>query len=283
MRQNARKFGLTLGVLILAVLIVGVVALALGPVSAQDGGGNRAIRDLNGSRMEDSGGGEAVAPRSSLPGEGDILFEQPPSSPDDPWWEGYTSDGDWEYLCFEDFWGLTEDIGDIHWYGFSLDDVYANCDPTGIEFEVIFYEDSGGSPGAQVATFSNVIPTITDYDEFAYYKACRFEVADLGMPVSLTDGWVSIQSTSSPNGCAFFWLTSPTGNANAIQSYAGEDHILYDNLAFALTGVPEPIVGVGGEAYPASKISLLAPWFGLGVLLAGGISWFVLRRRKAQG
>ena len=39
---------------------------------------------------------------------------------------------------------------------------------------------------------------------------------------------------------------------------------------------------VGGEAYPVSKMSLLAPWIAMAVLLAGGISWYVLRRRRAQ-
>ena len=39
---------------------------------------------------------------------------------------------------------------------------------------------------------------------------------------------------------------------------------------------------VGGEAYPVSKASVLAPWIAVGVVLAGGITWYVLRRRKAQ-
>ena len=39
---------------------------------------------------------------------------------------------------------------------------------------------------------------------------------------------------------------------------------------------------VGGEAYPVSKASLLAPWIAVAVLLIGGISWYVLRRRSAQ-
>jgi parallel beta-helix repeat protein len=39
---------------------------------------------------------------------------------------------------------------------------------------------------------------------------------------------------------------------------------------------------VGGEAYPINKISLLAPWIAVAVLLAGGTSWYVLRRRRAQ-
>jgi hypothetical protein len=39
---------------------------------------------------------------------------------------------------------------------------------------------------------------------------------------------------------------------------------------------------VGGEAYPVSKASLLAPLIAVGVVLAGGISWYVLKRRRAQ-
>jgi hypothetical protein len=39
---------------------------------------------------------------------------------------------------------------------------------------------------------------------------------------------------------------------------------------------------VGGESYPVNKVSLLAPWIAVAVLLAGGTSWFVLRRRRAQ-
>jgi len=39
---------------------------------------------------------------------------------------------------------------------------------------------------------------------------------------------------------------------------------------------------VGGEAYPVSKASLLAPWIAVGVVLAGGISWYILRRRSAR-
>jgi hypothetical protein len=47
-----------------------------------------------------------------------------------------------------------------------------------------------------------------------------------------------------------------------------------------LSGITVP--PVGGEAYPVSKASLRAPWIGVGVLLIGGISWYVLRRRRAQ-
>ncbi|MFC1970311.1 hypothetical protein ACFLVV_03725, partial [Chloroflexota bacterium] len=44
---------------------------------------------------------------------------------------------------------------------------------------------------------------------------------------------------------------------------------------------PEP-PPVGGEAYPVSRISVLAPWIAVAVVLAGGIAWYALRRRRVQ-
>jgi hypothetical protein len=54
-----------------------------------------------------------------------------------------------------------------------------------------------------------------------------------------------------------------------------------EEVATDIVVSPEP-PPVGGEAYPVSKASLLAPWVAVGVLLAGGISWYVLKRRRAQ-
>jgi hypothetical protein len=50
----------------------------------------------------------------------------------------------------------------------------------------------------------------------------------------------------------------------------------------AIDIVVSPAPPVGGEAYPVSRIPVLAPWIAVGVILAGGISWYVLRRRRAQ-
>jgi len=137
----------------------------------------------------------------------------------------------------DDFWGLTEDISDIHWYGMSLSTSSEDCDPTGMEFEITFYQDSGGSPGAPVATFCNVIPTVNYcYLWAGIFSVYRFDVARLKTPVSLTKGWVSIQGIGSPNDCHFAWLNSPTGNKNAVPLAGAE------NLAFTLTGVPPPNV-----------------------------------------
>ncbi len=59
----------------------------------------------------------------------------------------------------------------------------------------------------------------------------------------------------------------------------GDYEIWYTTYQGPPCRTPPP---VGGEAYPVNKASLLAPWIAVGVVLAGGISWYVLRRRRAQ-
>jgi len=235
MKQNAKKFGLMLMAITLAVLLVGTAAIVPTPVNAQDGGDGVTIRDTSG--IEGSGAGEPVTRGFSTPAEDIVLFEQPPL---DPWGMAYWSDAGMGNLCMEDFWGLTEDIGNIHWYGISQDSGdYSDCDPTGMKFQIVFYQDDGGSPGAPVATFSSVSPTIT-YLYTLGLSVYRFDVADLGAPVSLTQGWVSVQSTYSPNGCFFAWIISPVGNDNLIQDGTN----FANNLAFALTGGLPPAPNV---------------------------------------
>ena len=54
-----------------------------------------------------------------------------------------------------------------------------------------------------------------------------------------------------------------------------------EGVAIDIIVTPE-VPPVGGEAYPVNKASLLAPWIAVGVVLAGGVIWYVLRRRRAQ-
>jgi len=60
---------------------------------------------------------------------------------------------------------------------------------------------------------------------------------------------------------------------------AGDYEIWYTNYQGPPCPPPPP---VGGEAYPINKFCLLAPWIVVGVVLAGGTSWYILRRRRAQ-
>jgi len=46
---------------------------------------------------------------------------------------------------------------------------------------------------------------------------------------------------------------------------------------------PPPPPPVGGTIYPMNKLTILAPWIALAVLLAGSLTWLTLRRRRAHG
>jgi hypothetical protein len=247
MRQNVRKFRPILEVVTLVLVVVGMVALA-------------------------------AAPAFASPDGGDILFEQPPDAPGD--FGAVLSDAGAGLLCLDDFWDVTNDIRDIHWYGFSMDrEAEVSCNVTGIQFEIIFYRDSSGSPGAPVATFSNVTPAVTVYADFGFGRTgYHFEVADLGTPVSLTKGWVSIQSTYSPNGCFFNWLTSSTGNNNGRQ--LPPDGMEGENLAFALSAAPTPPPPPPSPA----GVPTVNHWgiVAMITLFAGLLVWTVRRRRLAS-
>jgi hypothetical protein len=67
-----------------------------------------------------------------------------------------------------------------------------------------------------------------------------------------------------------------TNNATGEETVCHVEEVAVD---IVVTIKPPP---VGGEAYPVNKASLLAPWIAAGIVLAGGISWYILRRRRAQ-
>lgn len=183
------------------------------------------------SKLTSQGSGAPVDPPITLLAEDDILFEQTPVDIGGMW-TAYSSATNVGYLCQEDFSGVTADIGDIHWYGVDLNfDSFTPGDPSGMQFQIVFYEDNAGSPGTQVAQFSDVTPAYTVYVDTGWVGyVYRFDF-DLPSPVSLGAGWVSIQSTSSTDGGSFLWLSSPDGNFNALQNGGSTG----DNLAFALT------------------------------------------------
>jgi hypothetical protein len=163
------------------------------------------------------------------PAFGPVIFSQTPTSPDADW-QAYTSDFNMGYLCIDDFWELSDPICDIHWWGFSLryiDGWWYPCDPTGIQFEIVFYDENGNP----VCTYAPVIPIPESTGQYYNDYELFYWEYDLDPCCNLINGWVSIQSIYSPNDCAFLWMNSPDGNNNAQQD--GVD--LNDNLAFELT------------------------------------------------
>jgi hypothetical protein len=112
---------------------------------------------------------------------------------------------------------------------------------------------------------------------------------DLGV---LTDPIGSQWHEIYPDFCTSYNLTGWDDNGGNVLDFC--DYILLANewtkqettwhveeVAVDIIVTSEP-PAVGGEAYPVNKASLLGPWIAGGIVLAGGISWYILRRRRAK-
>jgi hypothetical protein len=86
----------------------------------------------------------------------------------------------------------------------------------------------------------------------------------------------SWDDTNFNNELDFCDMIDLTDEANGAPTFWHVEDVAID---IVVCRQPPP---VGGEAYPVSKASLLAPWIATGLVMAGGTSWFVLRRRRAQ-
>ncbi|MGB7060783.1 MAG: hypothetical protein WBF13_00335 [Candidatus Zixiibacteriota bacterium] len=197
---------------------------------------------------------EVQPPRVVDFGQRDSLFFQRPFTPTEGWiFHNSTYDPSYpvDYTCYDNFWDLTGPICDIHWWGLCIDWVnMVNCDLQGLTFEIIFYSDDPHNttdmpPTDVVCTYSNVVPTYTYYDNYGGWD-CYYFSFDLVPCCDLRDGWVSIQSTSHPTNCWFFWSGSPPSEGDGFAYQEGGDPVVND-LALVLTGEP-------GEEWPDHKM-----------------------------
>lgn len=104
---------------------------------------------------------------------------------------------------------------------------------------------------------------------------------DAATPGNQYEEGTTVELTASPaSGYEFdSWSGDLTGSTNP-------DTIVMDEAKSVTANFTEegaaPTPGVGGTAYPPNKLAILWPWIAaLAVILAGGITWLVLRRRRA--
>ncbi len=177
----------------------------------------------------------------------DALYAQ---NVDDPSaaWSAFTSaiTSSFSYKVYENFSGVSGLICDIDWWGLSLffDPYYgwSACDPTGMTFEIKFYQDSAGLPGTEVCSYM-VTPTITPGDSYAGYTLYYFQVPALAPCCALSAGWVSIQSQVNASDCAFLWMSGTGGDVNSLQwDGAAYNPTGYD-VSLCLTGVHVNVYG----------------------------------------
>jgi hypothetical protein len=169
--------------------------------------------------------------------------------PDDSW-GAYTSaqrGTGTVYRCYENFSGVTDQIGAVGWWGFFLfydpAQGWLPCDPAGASFAIEFSEYPGGPPICSYTT----VPMITDtgHDYWSYgvlYRLYYFEVDNLAPCCVLSQGWVSIQSLPNEEDCAFLWMNSPQGDILAYQEQGADLVTLTTDLSVCLTSAECPTV-----------------------------------------
>ncbi len=202
---------------------------------------------------------------------GDSLFGQRAVEPDDSWSFG-TSEVDangTNYFRAESFTDTLGDICDIHWWGLQLYNSgvgWANCTDSDPTFEIKFYRDTLGAPGAEIASYMVqpvIVPTGLIFDNGTPFEMLYFSVDQLTPCLMLADhrgaGWVSIQGYGDTT-CWFLWANSPFGDGSSYLTTDGTvGSYLYDN-SVCLTGAYTPQTGaccIDGTATCTETVELI--------------------------
>ena len=177
---------------------------------------------------------------------GDSLFLQLPHDPDEKW-SMATTDAGAGYIMYENFWGVTEPIGDIHWWGLALKYTSSGWkagNPDNLVFDIKFYADDPNRyllPYKLVATFANIVPPVITGTELYYagFEMYYFDGVELDPFVNLSEGWVSIYSKSGGQGEDWLlWASAKTGDGFSYQDGNIPIPGRYCDHAMELTGVP---------------------------------------------
>lgn len=111
---------------------------------------------------------------------------------------------------------VDEDIWGIRWWGVRNVEGWAQCGEDPMTFEIKFYQDSAGFPGAEVFSETHTITAQWAGEGWWGTDTLWMWEATFAAPVTLRSGWVSIQGISDPQTCWFLWVTSPTGNGRNV-------------------------------------------------------------------
>lgn len=165
------------------------------------------------------------------------LFDQSPT-PVDGNWTHATSEQNPGWICQENFNSVSGIICDIHFWGLNL--MYAGgwaaCDPpeNPMEFEIIFYQDVGGAPGAIVQVYNVILPGTPTGEMYAdIYHMYAYDTV-LDPCLDMIAGWVSIQGQGDVI-CWFLWTShGETGEGYSLQNGTPTNY----DLSLCLTGDP---------------------------------------------
>jgi hypothetical protein len=169
---------------------------------------------------------------------GTVIFSQLPVLEDDPASGGYSdaNQGTPPFKVYENFWGLCDDITDVHWWGVFHEG--SNQPTPGDGFEISFCVDDGGIPDYNnpIAVFTGSLGVEISYigtGDFFFGAELIYMEMDLPTPVSMSSGWVSFFKTTI-NAQRFSIIDAQTGDGKFYHQNAADPDIHRD-FAFELT------------------------------------------------
>jgi len=161
-------------------------------------------------------------PTCAAIGDPGFLIGQDVHTPSDSWSAAVSGQASWQtspFIVAESIDQAADpdwfDVSSINFWGLSLENSagWAACDPTGMTFDVIFYEDAAGLPGTEICNVQSVAATIAATGvSFSGFELYQFTVAAACNLGSVGTKWVSIQSEPMTGDCAFLWMSASTGD-----------------------------------------------------------------------
>ena len=191
-------------------------------------------------------------------------YSQPPSGPSGDWSAATSAvTSSFDYTVYENYTNSWVSVWALYWWGLSLhySGGWSACDPTGMAFEVKFYQP-GVQPGAVVSS-SVVTPIVVDTGiQYAGFSMFYFSVLNLAPGTVPFDGWISIKSQQNPADCAFLWMSARSGLDAHSWQQAGTGPLADYNFddAFCLPGyiVPSGACCIEATAECYDNVELLA-------------------------
>ncbi|MEW6250493.1 MAG: hypothetical protein AB1716_07585 [Planctomycetota bacterium] len=169
-----------------------------------------------------------------------------------------TSDAAANYIRYEQY-SVAAPIQAVRFWGCTLrysGGAWSACFSDPKRFEVKFYADQGGAPGALVCSESAALAPANSWIFYGTYPLYQYDLT-LAAPCPQTSGWVSIQGRDPNNPtdpCWFLWMSAPTGDGRSwFNSGSGLTQETYD-LALCLAAEP---LGAGACCLPDGTCQVL--------------------------
>jgi hypothetical protein len=208
------------------------------------------LGDLGAFQLDISEGEPCQPPPPTPTCDAQSLYGQSPTGPGG-YWNFLNSDlnnNPTPYLVQDNFSNVSGDICQLKFWGIEIyfNISYSNCNENPAQFEIKFYEDNGGVPGAVTNTYNATVvgaPTGLMYEIFELKEY----TVTLSPCATIPNGWISIQGVGvggDPGDCLFYWANSQGGDGICYQNGA----TLTEDAAFCLAAA-------GGCPYLAGDIN----------------------------